>query len=69
MIPILASDYDDAAALYRRCRQQAEKVRRLIDCRIASAAMSADAPILHNDADFDVLACHSELRAYAAEQA
>ena len=69
VIPILATDYDDAAALHRSCRQQGETVRKLIDCLIASAAIRAEAPILPNDADFDVLARHSELRVYAAEQA
>ena len=69
VIPVLATDYDDAAALYRSCRQQGETVRKLIDCLIASVAIRAEAPILHNDADFDVLARHSELRVYAAERA
>ena len=67
VIPTLTADYDDAAALYRRCRRQGETVRRLIDCLIASAAIRAGAPILHNDADFDVLARHTELRTYEAE--
>lgn len=64
VIPTLPADYDDAAALYRRCRRQGETVRRLIDCLIASAAIRADVPILHHDADFDVLARHTELRVY-----
>ena len=67
VIPILAPDYEDAAALYRRCRQRGETVRRLIDCLIASAAIRADVPILHHDADFDVLARHTELRAFSVE--
>ena len=64
VIPTRATDYDDAAALYRRCRRQGETVRRLVDCLIASAAIRAGAPILHNDADFDVLARHTELQTY-----
>ncbi len=68
-IPIVAGDYDDAAALYRRCRQQGETVRRLIDCLIAAAAIRTGAPVLHHDADFDVLARHTELRVYAPEAA
>ena len=62
-----ATDYDDAAALYRRCRRQGETVRRLIDCLIATAAIRAGAPVLHNDADFEALARHTELRTYEAE--
>lgn len=54
--------YDDAAALYRRCRQQGATVRRLIDCLIASIAIRASAPVLHQDSDFDILARHTELQ-------
>ena len=58
------TDYDDAAALYRRCRRQGETIRKLIDCLIAAAAIRADVRIVHNDADFDALARHTELRVY-----
>ena len=64
VIPVQPTDYEDAAALYRLCRRQGETVRRLIDCLIASAAIRAGAPILHNDADFGVLARHTELKVY-----
>ena len=63
-LPTLAADYEDAASLYRRCRAQDETVRKLIDCLIASVAIRADAPLLHNDADFEILTRHTELRAY-----
>ena len=33
-----------------------ETVRKVIDCLIASTAIRAGVPILHNDADFEVLA-------------
>ena len=62
VIPTAPVDYDDAAALYRRCRREGETVRRLIDCLIGSVAIRADAAILHSDADFDVLARHTELK-------
>ena len=58
------TDYDDASALYRRCRRQGETVRKLIDCLIAAVAIRADLPIVHADADFNVLARHTELRVY-----
>ena len=67
VIPIRATDYDDAAALYRRCRQQGETVRKLIDCLIASVAIRAGVPVLHTDTDFDLLARHSDLRIYGVE--
>ncbi len=68
VIPMRAADYDNAAALYRRCRRQGETVRKLIDCLIAAAAIRADAQILHSDADFDVLARHTDLRIHATQQ-
>lgn len=66
VIPTLPSDYEDAAALYRRCRRQGGTMRKLIDCLIASTAIRAGVPILHNDSDFDVLARHTELRIYGS---
>ena len=62
IIPTEAIDYEEAAALYRACRRSGEAVRRLMDCLIASVAIRADAPILHCDADFDVLARHTRLQ-------
>ena len=61
-IPTQSSDYDDAAILYRRCRQRGETVRKLLDCLIAAVAIRAGIPLLHNDRDFDVLARHTELQ-------
>ena len=60
------TDYDDAAALYRRCRRQGETVRKLIDCLIAAVAIRAGLPIVHYDSDFNVLARHTELQLYEA---
>ena len=64
VIPTQTMDYEDAAALYRRCRREGETVRKLMDCLIAAIAIRAGVPILHNDADFDALARHTELRIY-----
>ena len=60
--PTEAAHYEDAAALLRHCRRQGETVRRLIDCLIGAVAINARVPILHCDADFDVLARHTELQ-------
>ena len=62
MVPVTPADYDDAAALFRRCRRQGETVRRLIDCLIAAVAIRADTPLLYHDADFDALTRHTALR-------
>lgn len=64
VIPTQTTDYEDAAALYRRCRREGETVRKLMDCLIAAIAIRAGVPILHNDADFDALARHTGLRIY-----
>ena len=62
VLPTGPVNYEDAAALYRVCRWKGETVRKLIDCLIGAVAIRADAPILHNDADFGVLARHTDLR-------
>ena len=61
-IPVMPVDYELGAELYRRCRQRGEAVRRLVDCLIAAVAIRVDVALLHRDADFDVLARHTELR-------
>jgi predicted nucleic acid-binding protein len=62
VIPTEPTDYEEAAALYRICRRNGETVRKLIDCLIASVTVRAGLSILHADADFEVLARHTDLR-------
>ena len=62
LLPTTPSDYERAAALYRSCRAHGETVRKLIDCLIAAVAIGADVEILHADADFEVLARHTDVR-------
>lgn len=62
LLSTAATDYEEAAALYRVCRGGGETVRKLIDCLIASVAIRVDVPVLHHDTDFDVLARHTPLR-------
>ncbi len=57
----LPTDYEQAAALYRACRRRGETVRKLIDCLIAAHAIRERLPLLHDDADFEILARHAEL--------
>ena len=56
-----SEDFIAAAALFRECRIRGETVRRLVDCLIAAIAIRHDVPLLHHDADFDVLARHTGL--------
>ena len=54
-------DYEDAADIYRACRQAGHTVRALTDCLIASVAMRAGLSVLHTDRDFDAIARHAPL--------
>ncbi len=65
LVPTIAEDYDQAAALYRTCRRNGETVRKLADCLIAAVAMRSNAPVLHADADFATLARHTPLDTHA----
>lgn len=62
VVPAEPMDYEEAAALYRICRRGGETVRKLIDCLIGAVAIRAGIPVLHADADFEVLARHTALR-------
>lgn len=66
ILPTRPTHYEEASSLYRHCRRQGETVRKLIDCLIASVAISEGVPILHRDVDFDVLARHTGLQTYRA---
>ena len=61
-LPTESVDYEVAAALYRTCRRQGHTVRKLIDCLIAAVAIRGRVPVLHIDADFEILAQHIALR-------
>lgn len=62
VLPTDSAHFEEAAALFRRCRQEGETVRRLMDCLIAAVAIRSGVPVLHRDGDFDVLARHTELK-------
>ena len=61
-LPMSTSNYEEAASLYRICRRGGETVRRLIDCLIASVAIREGISVLHQDADYEVLSRHTDLR-------
>ncbi len=62
VLPMEPRHHEEAAALFRLCRREGETVRKLIDCLIGAVAIHADAPVLHADGDFDVLARHTGLK-------
>jgi predicted nucleic acid-binding protein len=55
-------DYESAADLYRSCRRGGETPRKLTDCLIAAVAIRNGAAMLSGDADFRVIARHSQLQ-------
>lgn len=64
LLPMYRTDYEGAAALYRRCRREGATVRSTLDCLVAAVAIRNGVPVLHNDRDFDALARHTELDLY-----
>ena len=64
-LPTESVDYDAAASLYRNCRQGGHTVRKLVDCLIAAVAIRGDVPVLHRDADFDILTQYTALQVVA----
>lgn len=56
------SDFEEAARLYRSCRDAGEAVRHLSDCLIAVPVIEAGARLLHADRDFEKLARHTPLQ-------
>jgi predicted nucleic acid-binding protein len=60
------ADYEEAAAVYRTCRDAGRTVRGHIDCLVAVVTIRERASLLHNDRDFDVIARHTTLKVHAA---
>lgn len=54
-------DFESAAALYRLCRRESTTIRRLPDCLIAAVAIRTGSQLLHQDLDYDAIACHAPL--------
>ena len=53
-----------AVDLYRYLRKKGITIRKSVDCLIASYAIIAGMPILHNDSDFSQIARESRLKIY-----
>jgi predicted nucleic acid-binding protein len=53
--------FEQAAAIYRRCRAAGTQLRGLSDCLIAVPAIRTGAAVLHRDDDFETIAAHTEL--------
>jgi len=66
LIRTTATDWEDAARIYRAGRRQGVTIRKLVDCLIAAIALRVDQPVLHNDADFESVAQVVPLRTLRA---
>lgn len=65
-LPLHNHHFDEAASLYRLCRQKGITVRSMIDCVIAAVALSENAQVLHHDRDFTSIARVVPLRIHPA---
>jgi predicted nucleic acid-binding protein len=52
----------NAAQLYRGLRKKGVTIRKPNDCLIAHYALHFDMELCHNDADFDLIAAHTNLK-------
>jgi predicted nucleic acid-binding protein len=57
-------DFALAARLFRTARRSGVTVRKTLNCLIAAVCVWADAPILHADRDFDLLASCTALQVH-----
>lgn len=68
MIPVEpATDFRNAAGLYRASAMNGHPIRSMADCLIAAIALRRDVPLLQNDRDFAYLAEISPLRLHPVE--
>jgi predicted nucleic acid-binding protein len=58
-------DFEQAAALYRRCRRAGEPVGTLNHCLVVAVALRVGVDVLQSDRDFDALARITELELYS----
>jgi predicted nucleic acid-binding protein len=61
LLPVRATDFEHGAALFRSCRRNGETLHRIVGCLIAATAIRSGTPVLHADAEFDVLARYTDL--------
>jgi len=56
--------FESAAEFYRRGPEKGYTIRSSVDCLIAAIAIENDAPVWHQDRDFDILARFTTLRIF-----
>jgi predicted nucleic acid-binding protein len=60
------ADFEEAAVIYRTCRDRGDTLRSLSDCLIAVPVIRSGAELLHNDTDFVRIARHTALRLHTS---
>ena len=61
------ADYEMAAGIYRRCREEGATIRSPFGCLVAAVALRTDTPVLALDRDYEAIARHTPLRPHPAE--
>lgn len=61
------ADFEEAAYIHRTCRAAGDSIPSYGDCLVAVPAIRAGAPVLHKNADFEVIARHTDLELYPLE--
>jgi predicted nucleic acid-binding protein len=54
-------DYERAAGIFRKCREEGATIRSLFDCLVAAVALRTDTPVLALDRDYEAIARHTAL--------
>lgn len=57
-----ATDYKQAAMIYRQCRTKGKTIRSTIDCMIATLCLRDGLPLLSKDRDFNFIAEYFSLK-------
>lgn len=60
------ADFEEAALIYRTCRDAGSTLRGKSDCLIAVPAIRHRASLLHNDRDYEIIARHTTLKLHVA---
>ena len=59
--------YSEAARMYLELRKKGVTVKSSVDCLLAQVALENELFLLHNDADFDLIAEHFPLKIWNVE--
>ena len=61
LVPDSLGEFQHAALIQRTCRRAGRKIRSIVDCMVAAAAINGRRPLLARNRDFEMIARHTEL--------